>query len=166
MGLRGPAPTPTALQILRGNPGKRPLNRHEPQPGKFKTRPPDHLDEEARREWKRLVPILTRMKVLGEPDYIALANLCAAYSTLVKAREEQSRLAAEGKPALLIRTPNGFFQTSPLITIINDQVKIITTLLREFGMTPSARSRVQTQQPGDSGDPWDNIGTRSQQNRA
>ncbi len=32
MGQRGPAPKPTALRILEGNPGKRPLNASEPRP--------------------------------------------------------------------------------------------------------------------------------------
>ena len=32
MGARGPAPEPTALKILAGNPGKRKLPENEPQP--------------------------------------------------------------------------------------------------------------------------------------
>jgi hypothetical protein len=51
MGLRGPAPEPTALKLLRGNPGKRPLNTLEPKPPTGK-RPHclAHLDEVARKE--------------------------------------------------------------------------------------------------------------------
>src|SRR5579863_4705296 len=32
MGARGPAPKPTALVLLEGNPGKRPINKRQPQP--------------------------------------------------------------------------------------------------------------------------------------
>ena len=32
MGRRGPTPEPTVLRMLRGNPGRRPLNDSEPQP--------------------------------------------------------------------------------------------------------------------------------------
>jgi hypothetical protein len=32
MGYRGPAPKPNAIKRAEGNPGKRPLNRYEPQP--------------------------------------------------------------------------------------------------------------------------------------
>jgi P27 family predicted phage terminase small subunit len=55
---------------------------------------PDHLDAEAKKEWKRLVPILRRMKVLTEADGMTLANLCQACSTLVKAHKKQT----EGHP--------------------------------------------------------------------
>jgi hypothetical protein len=30
--MRGRKPTPTTLKLMAGNPGKRPLNRHEPKP--------------------------------------------------------------------------------------------------------------------------------------
>ncbi|HZK10243.1 MAG TPA: phage terminase small subunit P27 family, partial [Clostridia bacterium] len=32
MATRGRKPKPTALKVLEGNPGKRPLNKNEPQP--------------------------------------------------------------------------------------------------------------------------------------
>ena len=32
MGYRGPIPKPNATKRAEGNPGKRPLNRYEPQP--------------------------------------------------------------------------------------------------------------------------------------
>jgi P27 family predicted phage terminase small subunit len=148
MGMRGPAPKPTALVLLEGNPGKRPINKREPQP-RFKT-PfcPEHLDEIALREWKRLVPIIRRMKLLTEADYISLANLCSAYSRMVRA---ERKLAEAG---LLYKTQSGYVQQSPLLSIINAAVDTITRLCREFGLTPSSRSRIQlmsaeNDQPGD-----------------
>ena len=112
MGLRGPAPKPRALAVLEGNPGKRPLNRHEPQPRVTRPKCPDYLDEAAQREWKRLVPILSRMRVLTEADGIALANLCQQYSLLQQA---QSKLQKTG---LLLKTKSGYVQPSPLVTIV------------------------------------------------
>ena len=35
-----------------------------------------HLDRDARREWRRLVPLLMTMRVLSESDGLALASLC------------------------------------------------------------------------------------------
>ena len=58
MGLSGPPPKPTALKRAEGNPGKRRLNDFEPQPLEIAPRCPPHLDELARQEWKRIVPIL------------------------------------------------------------------------------------------------------------
>src|ERR1035441_10114762 len=82
MGLRGPAKTPTALTVLRGNPGKRALPKDEPQPRAVPPYCPEHIraDKVALREWKRLLPILTQMRVVSEADYITLGNLCLAYS--------------------------------------------------------------------------------------
>lgn len=136
MGLRGPAPAPTALKIMRGNPGKRALNHSEPQPGEFTSDPPPHLDDEAVAEWKRLVPILQRMKVLTEADYIALATLCQAYSTMSQA---QKQLRESG---LLYKTRTGHVSQSPLLSIVNQNAEIVMRHLREFGMTPSSRSRL------------------------
>ena len=137
MGLRGPAPRPTALRILEGNPSKRPLNKSEPKPRLKIPRCPDHLDDLAKAEWKRLVRIISRMKLLTEADYIALANLCQAYSRMVKA---ERKLAEAG---LLYKTQSGYVQQSPLLSIINNSVETITKLSREFGLTPSSRSRIQ-----------------------
>lgn len=137
MGLRGPAPKPTAMRIAEGNPSRRPLNSREPQPNRVAPKCPSHLDKEAKREWRRLVPILLRMRVLTEADGYALANLCQAFSTMVRA---QKKLNESG---LLIRTPNGFAQQSPLLSVVNTCMQTITQLSREFGLTPASRTRIQ-----------------------
>jgi P27 family predicted phage terminase small subunit len=146
----GRMPTPTALKVLRGNPGKRPLNKREPKPQAGDPHMPDHLDEAARAEWKRLVPMLREMRVLTEADYLALANLCVQYSTLVSAQKQLN------KSGLLLKTPNNFVVTSPLIGIVARATKVVNDLCREFGLTPSARSRVQTSDTGTKAeDPWE-----------
>ena len=75
MGLRGPAPKPTTIKRLEGNPGKRKLNDGEPSPRLGAPECPDHLDDVARKEWDRLTSILVAMKVLTEADYIAVDNI-------------------------------------------------------------------------------------------
>lgn len=137
MGMRGPAPKPTALVLLEGNPGKRPINKREPQPRQKAPQCPAYLDENAKAEWRRLVPILRRMKILTEADYIALASLCQQYSTLMKA---QAKLSEVG---LLFKTPSGYVQQSPLLAIVSSCTEAITRLCREFGLTPASRSRLQ-----------------------
>lgn len=137
MGLRGPIPKPTALKIVEGNPGKRPLNTREPKPRAVAPRCPSHLDAVAQKEWKRLVPVLLRMGVLTEADQIALANLCQTYSTMIAAQEQLS------KSGILYKTQSGYIQQSPLLSIVNTCVDTINKLSREFGLTPSSRSRLQ-----------------------
>ena len=76
------------------------------------------------------------MKVLTEADYIALANLCQAYSTLVNAQKQMN------KTGILYKSKSGYIQQSPLLGIIHTQTTIVNNLLREFGLTPSSRTRV------------------------
>jgi len=110
---------------------------NEPKPARKAPTCPDHLDADAQKEWKRLVKMLLRIRVLTEADGIALANLCQAWSTLVKA---QMKLNESG---LLLKTPSGYVQQSPLLGIVNSCVDIITKLSREFGLTPSSRCRLE-----------------------
>lgn len=140
MGLRGPIPQPTALKIMRGNPGKRLINKNEPAPEEFTADPPAHLDEDAVQEWNRLVPILKRMRVLTEADYIALANLCQAYSTMTQAQKQLK------KAGLLYKTQSGYIQQSPLLSIVNASAETVMKHLREFGLTPASRSRLTVDQ--------------------
>lgn len=139
MGYRGPTPRPSTLTALLGNPGKRPLNTQEPKPGAKRPRCPDHLDEGARREWRRLVPILERMRVLTEADQIALANLCMLYSTMIKAQRSLE------KSGLLFKTRSAYVQQSPLVGIIVGYVQQINRLCAEFGLTPAARTRIRVE---------------------
>ena len=144
MGLRGPAPTPTAIKKAEGNPGKRKLNTEEPQRLPGVPECPDHLDAVARKEWGRLSPILMGMKVLTEADYIALGNLCQAYSTLIDAQKHLN------KGGILFKTPSGYIQQNPLLGIIRAQTNIVNGLLREFGLTPSSRTRIAIREPDTS----------------
>jgi phage terminase small subunit len=111
LGVRGPAPKPTALRIFEGNPSKRPFNGNEPRPLPFAPKCPAHLDKEAKKEWRRLAPMLLRLGVLSEADGHALANLCLAYSTLIRA---QRKLNETG---VLFKTGSGYLQQSPLIPV-------------------------------------------------
>ncbi len=50
--MRGRRPKPSRIKALTGNPGKRPLNSHEPQPAVPEC--PSELSLAARQEWARL----------------------------------------------------------------------------------------------------------------
>ena len=179
MGLRGPAKTPTALTVLRGNPGKRALPKKEPQPRDVPPYCPEHIrrDTVALREWKRILPILTQMRVVSEADYITLGNLCLAYSTMIAAQEKIAALNASGsgigglvvvvgKKAITRKTVDGtlvttespgFMQISPLLSIVNNAIVTITKLCREFGLTPASRPGIQASPAPTADDPWANL---------
>jgi P27 family predicted phage terminase small subunit len=122
MGYRGPIPKPSWIERAEGNPGHRPLNPKEPQPRVTLPRCPEHLDERAKKEWKRLVPVLRRMRVLTEADWMTLANLCQTWSTLVNAQEKLTEMG------ILYKSPSGYIMQSPLLAIVNQCVDTITKL--------------------------------------
>lgn len=139
MGLRGPAPEPSAIQKLKGNTARRPINDREPVPGQGAPRMPSQLDAAARREWRRLVPILQRMRVLTEADGTALANLCADCSLLMRAQ------AAFATTGLFVKNPKTeMVHQNPVLNVIRVTTDRVTRGLREFGLTPASRSKIQT----------------------
>lgn len=130
---------PTNIEIAEGNPGHRAINTREPKPMEIQPRMPDYLDAQARREWRRLCPMLERMRVLTEADGIALANLCVDYSLLQKAQEDLA------KTGLLVKNPKtGMIHQNPLLNIASVVSGRVARGLREFGLTPASRSKIQT----------------------
>ena len=76
MATRGRKPKPTALKVLEGNPGKRPMNMNEPVPPKGTVKCPAWLEPEAKKEWKRLA---SSLEAMGGPDGLCglLSGVCA-----------------------------------------------------------------------------------------
>ena len=139
MGLRGPAPKPSVIEIAEGCPGKRAVNRREPQPHMIRPKMPKHLDQRARREWRRLAPLLERMRVLTEADGIALSALCADVSIMEQTQESIS------KSGLLTKNQKtGHIHQNPLLQVLATTTDRVMRGLREFGLTPAARSRLTT----------------------
>jgi phage terminase small subunit len=56
-------PVPYNLRVLRGNPGKRRLNKNEPRPliPEVVPEPPDFLNPYAQEEWHRIAGELSRL---------------------------------------------------------------------------------------------------------
>ena len=78
MAQRGRKPKPTAVKVLEGNPGKRSLNTAEPKPEKKAPRCPSWLEDEAKKEWKRMSKQLEQLGILTEIDMAAFAGYCQA----------------------------------------------------------------------------------------
>jgi P27 family predicted phage terminase small subunit len=138
--MRGRKPTPTALHLLRGNPGKRKRNMAEPQPAPVPhLAPPDWLDDGAKIEWARLAPILSRLGVLTETDADALAAYCEAWITWKGATQKLRQFG------MVVKTKGGDLPVvSPYVKIAHNAMTQMRAFLVEFGMTPSSRARVQS----------------------
>lgn len=137
MAARGRKPKPTALKILEGNPGKRPLNQKEPKPKRKAPRCPSWLEEEAKREWRRMSKTLEIIGVLTQVDKAAFAGYCQAYARWKEAEEFLS------KHGTIFKTPSGYIQQVPQVSIAQTYLKVMKDFCSEFGLTPAARTRIQ-----------------------
>ena len=151
--MRGRKPKPTALKLLEGNPGKRPINGREPKPPKSLPTCPAHLSPTAKAEWKRLARTLNDMGVLTRVDRAVMAAYCQAWGRWVEAEKK----LAETPP--ILRTPAGYVQQSPWLSIANKQLELMAKFMAELGLTPAARSRlaIVVDRPPP---PWEFDGTR------
>jgi P27 family predicted phage terminase small subunit len=151
--MKGPRPKPTSIKKLLGNPGRRPLNKSEPKPKRQRSRPPAHLSDKARGTWERIAIILDDMGVLTAADSIALEMLCEAYADYLLARDE---LEAFGSNFYQTVNSQGgvMHRPHPAVAVMQDADRRIRAWLSEFGITPSARSRVKIDPPAEP-DPAD-----------
>jgi P27 family predicted phage terminase small subunit len=127
---------PTKLKILEGNPGKRRLPEHEPDPPASLPDPPGHLDYRALEEWNRVAPGLCALGLLSDMDRATLAAYCVSYSIWARATQKMKteRLTKE--------TEKGFIVQNPLIGIANKAAADMVKYATEFGMAPAARARL------------------------
>ena len=135
--MLGRKPQPTALKLICGNPGKRPLNEHEPQPEPAVPECPEHLSAEAKREWERITAHLMRLGLLTEIDRAALAAYCQTYARWIEAEQHIAQLG------LVVKAPRtGYPIQNPYLPIANKALEHMRNFLTEFGMTPASRSRI------------------------
>ncbi len=152
MAQRGRKPKPTALKVLEGNPGKRPLNDKEPQPKKQAPRCPSWLEPEAKKERKRMAKTLETIGVLTQVDKAAFAGYCQAYARWKEAEEFLS------KHGTIFKTPSGYIQQVPQVSIAQTYLKVMKDFCSEFGLTPAARTRIQVNtEKADPDDPMEEL---------
>lgn len=145
--MSGPPRKPTAWRRAEGNRGKRAWNHAEPVPPEGLPDCPAHLGPEARAEWDRLVGPLARMRVITAIDRGVLAAYCQAWGRWVEA-EDKLRATP-----LLIRTPSGYVQQSPWLSISNRQMELMGKYMAEIGLTPAARSRIALDVAAEASEP-------------
>ncbi len=94
--MRGPAPIPIPLQVLRGNPGKKSVRiQLEPERLPEVPNPPKFLEGYAQAEWRRVAPSLHTLGLLSTLDIMPLAAYCVAYQHWRQAEERLGELAAQ-----------------------------------------------------------------------
>ena len=134
MGNRGPAPEPTALKKLKGNPGRRPINESEPQFSTDMPQCPEWLGDTGRAVWAQYVEVLSSVKgLLTAADGGMLSLLCEAWEDLHDARAE---IAREGATCV---SEKGGCYPHPAVGRKNSAAARIKAISAKFGLSPSDR---------------------------
>lgn len=121
----GRRPIPTALKILRGNPGQKKLNDREPIPADGPVVKPAYLSALAAGVWDEIAPGCLAMGTLTGPDVPAFVRLCEL--------ESSARVFSQHK-----EEPGWKNQKEE-----RDAATALKSYYDFFGMTPSGRSRIR-----------------------
>jgi len=136
---------PTALKILRGNPGHQKHEKLDPtrEPkmarGEF-PEPTEHLTGDAMTEWSRIVPILQGAGLTMLGDLHGLTEYCR---TVGRLRTIGRRINRDG---YIQETPKGP-ALHPLAREERELSQALRQYLIEFGLTPASRTRIKVEAP-------------------
>lgn len=160
MGERGPAPTPSNILQLRGSTlaGR---NASEPTPEQARPRAPRYLLDDEKRLWRRVCDVLHAMGVMTRADVFALARYVELLSEYRKARTFLAEHGHQHPVKKWDRQQRKFvavgFKTFPEVKTFLQITDRLLKLEREFGLTPSARTRIMVDVDTSSADkPIDN----------
>lgn len=155
--MPGPPRKPTRLRVLEGDPGKLlRRTRREPKPAAGPLTCPGYLDRYGRDEWRR---IASQAQVMGYAvtDVSGLAMACDAYSVWRRARakcrdrrerrkegEKTRRVIVSG---LVHETAANGVAPSAWSKIAANAQHTYLRFMAEFGFSPAARTRIETEEP-------------------
>ena len=131
---------PTEIKKQRGTLRKDRENQNEPKLSPTKPPIPTWLSEDGQKAFIELSNLLFDMSVLTQADELSLTLLCDSFSEYKKAKEVVNELGStmevtsrEGNTKSVIR---------PEVQIANQSFVRVFQLLKEFGLTPSSRAKV------------------------
>ncbi len=130
--MRGRQPTPTALKLIKGNPGHRPLNENEPEfpLAELSAQPPASMNDAARAIWHEHVGTLTTSRVLTSADLPIFAAFCNYYAAYLR----NTALADESEGVLGV--------ASRYDRRARQSFDCMLRCARELGMSPASRTRL------------------------
>ena len=143
MGRRGPRKQPTKLRLLKGNPSRRPVNEHEPQPTMPEgvPEPVEWLEAYAKDEWRAQAPELHRLGLLTELDVSFFAAYCQSYARW-RASEEW---LSENGGTIVLRDKDGKVRSvvrAPQAVTAQAALADMNRFGSQFGLSPSSRTSI------------------------
>jgi P27 family predicted phage terminase small subunit len=149
--MAGRKPKPTLLKFVTGNPGKRALNKNEPQTQCEIPACPEQIQGIARQEWGRITQEMYSMGIIDLVSMAALVGYCEHYEQWANASANVRKFGT------VVKSKSGYPVQSPYLGIMNRALSEMRKFMVEFGMTPSSRSRVTSNKPKatESENRWD-----------
>jgi P27 family predicted phage terminase small subunit len=158
MGLRGPAPKPTALRIVEGNLSHRPLPEGEPKPRELAPIAPEHLDEVGTQFHSRLIEVMGSVRGwLTEADFATLGEAAYWYAEY---RRYAEFIRVNGDIYVAAFTDSAGqehkqFKPMPQVKMRKDAWVECMKLLDRLGLSPAARARMVISKRADEDDDLD-----------
>jgi P27 family predicted phage terminase small subunit len=155
--MRGRKPKPTKLKLIKGNPGKRKLNKNEPQPENTAPEMPSFLQGEERNAWQYLVRELTRMGIIESCSRANMVVYCHFWTVAVEAKTklEELRKAGDGTDPKVIKTKQGNFIPNPWLGIANHAAKELVKVSAALGLDIRERGRMSLPDNNHNNNPWE-----------
>ena len=127
--------TPIPLRVAQGNPAHRPI----PEVAEFPTGAecPAWLSRDAKKEGKRIAPMLHDQGLLTAADQAMLTGYCEAYGTVAECRRILNRAG------YTTMTDKGSVVTRPEARVLNAALTHLHRYAVEFGFSPASLSRVK-----------------------
>ena len=153
------APTPTRIKALRGTLRPDRLKR-EAQPKATRPQCPRWLSGDARRAWRRLAPVLRHAGLLTQADQNALARYCRLWQRWCQA---EAHIETHGH---IVKSQSGVAVTNPSVAVAVKLSAELRQLETAFGLTPSARTRIDVPPPREPLNELEQLIGRGRANRA
>lgn len=151
MGKRGPIPKTDEERMLEGNPSRRPLKGESPRPANGAPTCPSWLSDDAKQEWQRVAPELTRLGLLTNLDRAHLAGYC---TSCVWWRRVQEVLSTQGSVYVTVK---GKIEARPEVAIAKIAGEQMNAFAAELGLTPASRARLRFPQSEGEIDPMEEL---------
>ena len=144
---RGRKPKPSGLKVIAGTDRADRRNDQEPKFNPEIPTVPAFLSDYAKVEWGRVCDALYQAGILAKTDRAVLAAYCQAFGRWQQAEEALAQMGARDgvTKGLMIKTTNGNAVQNPLVGTANKAMADMARYAAEFGMTPSARSRIKAE---------------------
>lgn len=155
MAKAGRPKKPTALKVLEGNPGKRPLPENEPKPAPIVETPdpPAWMNIEGKEMWKRRLPELQRIGLVTTIDLESFAMLCQSWGEYVEAVK---RMKNRGKYYTYTNKAGAENEIErPVVRVAHRAHERYKSMCTEFGLTAAARSRIEVKLNETTEDPME-----------